>query len=85
MIYEGKLRRVGGSVMLAIPPAVLDELNLSVGTEVELAVKSRKLVLEARSRRRYTLDELIKQTKPAALKRKDRAWISGKAVGRELI
>jgi|ERR1700679_72134 antitoxin ChpS len=86
MTYEGKLRKVGGSVMLAIPPAVLEELNLSAGTEVELAVKARKLVLGQRSpRRRYTLDELIKRTKPAALKRKDRAWTSGKAVGREII
>jgi len=72
--------------MLAIPPAVLDELKLSAGTEIDLSVKARKLVLEPRSRRRYTLDELIKQTKPAALKRsKDRVWTSGKAVGRELI
>ncbi len=86
MTYEGKLRKVGGSVMLAIPPAVLEELNLSAGSEVDLAVKARKLVLEQRSpKRRYTLDELIKRTKPAALKRKDRAWTSGKATGREII
>jgi antitoxin ChpS len=87
MTYKGKLRKVGGSVMLAIPPAVLNELKLSAGTAVELAVKAHKLVLESRSRSRrpYTLDELLKQTKASAPKRKDRAWTSGKAVGRELI
>jgi len=84
MSYETKLRKVGGSVMLTIPPGVLDELGLAAGTSVGLAVKARKLVLEPKARRRYTLDELLKQTKPSR-RRKDRAWTSGKAAGRELI
>jgi antitoxin ChpS len=83
MSYETKLRKVGGSVMLTIPPGVLDELGLAAGTSVDLAVKARKLVLERKSRR-YTLDELLKQTKPSR-RGKDRAWTAGKAVGRELI
>ncbi len=84
MSYESKLRKVGGSVMLTIPPGVLDELGLAAGTSVDLAVRARKLVLEPRARRRYTLDELLDQTK-AARRRKDKAWTSGKAAGRELI
>jgi antitoxin ChpS len=84
MSYETKLRKVGGSVMLTIPPGVLDELGLAAGTSVDLAVKARKLVMESKARRRYTLDELLKQTKPAR-RRKDRVWTSGKAVGRERI
>lgn len=82
---EAKLRKVGGSVMLAIPPVVLDELGLEAGASVDLAVKSQRLVMRPRAGRRYTLDELLKETKPSVNRRKDRAWTSGKAVGRELI
>jgi antitoxin ChpS len=85
MTYETKLRKVGGSVMVAIPPVVLEELGLSAGTAVDMAVKSRRLVMESKARPRYTLDELLKQTKPSLRRNKDRAWTSGKAVGRELI
>jgi len=86
MSYESKLRKVGGSVMVAIPPAVLEELGLSPGTSVDMAVKARKLVLAPASpRRRYTLEQLLKETDPTMFRTKDRKWTSGKAVGRELI
>jgi antitoxin ChpS len=85
MTYETKLRKVGGSVMVALPPAVLDELGLSAGTGVDLTVKARKLVLAPKSGRRYTLDELLRESRRAPRRRKDRAWTAGGAVGRELI
>ena len=85
MTHETKLRRVGGSVMLAIPPVVLDELGLAAGAGVDLTVKSQKLVLAPMARRRYTLDELLKETKRAPRRRKDPAWTAGGPVGRELI
>lgn len=84
MTYEAKLRKVGGSVMVAIPSLVMDELGLSAGNAVGLEVKSGNLVMKPKVRRRYTLDELLKQAKRARLP-KDRAWAAGKAVGRELI
>ena len=33
------LRKVGGSVMLAVPPALLDLLHLQAGTTVGIAVE----------------------------------------------
>jgi antitoxin ChpS len=85
MTYQTKLRKVGGSVMIAIPPVVLDELGLVAGAAMDIAVKSQKLVLEPRSRRRYTLDELLKQARPVKRSKADRAWTAGGPVGRELI
>jgi len=85
MAYETKLRKVGGSVMLAIPPAVLDELGLAAGAGVDLTVRSKKLVLEPTARRRYTLDELLKETKREPRRKRDAAWTSGGPVGREII
>lgn len=85
MTYQTKLRKVGGSVMVAIPPVVLDELGLTAGAAMDIAVKAQKLVLEPKSRRRYTLGELLKQAKPVRRSKQDREWTSGGPRGRELI
>jgi antitoxin ChpS len=82
---EAKLRKVGGSVMLAVPPAVLDELGVGADSVVELAVKRGKLIVEPRSRKRYTLDELISQCDPKAPLDRDEEWLAAPPVGRELI
>jgi len=85
MSYESRLRKVGGSVMLAIPSAALNEAGLAVDDAVELKVKSGRLVVEPSVRRRYSLDELIAQCKSARRLPKDRVWVAGKRAGRELI
>jgi antitoxin ChpS len=80
------LRKVGGSVMLAIPPALLDTLGLQPGARVGLAVDSGRLVVEPRKRPQYTLDELLAQCNPKAPRsRQDREWIASKPLGGELI
>ena len=80
------LRKVGGSVMLAIPPALLDSLHLQPGAKVGLAVEGGRLVVEPRPRPRYTLDELLAQCNPKARRSKEeREWLSSKPVGVELI
>jgi antitoxin ChpS len=85
MTYKAKLRKVGGSVMLAIPPALLDALDLAADTQVGLAVKGGNLVVQP-GRHRYSLDELIEQCKPSSRRsREDKNWTSGKPLGRELI
>jgi antitoxin ChpS len=55
------LRKVGGSVMLAVPPALLDVLHLAAGSKVGLAVENGRLMMEPAARPRYTLDELLAQ------------------------
>jgi antitoxin ChpS len=80
------LRKVGGSVMLAVPPALLDLLNLRPGAKLGIAVESGRLVVEPQPRRRYTLKELLAQCNPKArLTKKDREWLGSKPVGRELV
>lgn len=37
-MHTTSLRKVGGSVMLAVPPAFLDQLHLHAGVTVGLAV-----------------------------------------------
>ena len=80
------MRKVGGSVMLAVPPALLDILNLQHGARVGIAVESGRLVVEPRHRRRYTLDELLAQCGPKARRSKqEQEWLDSRTVGRELI
>jgi antitoxin ChpS len=65
-MHTTHLRKVGGSVMLAVPRALLDILNLQPGAKVGIAVESGRLVVEPRQRPRYTLDELLALCDPKA-------------------
>jgi antitoxin ChpS len=85
MMSEAKLRKVGGSVMLAVPPAMLDELGIGAESIVDMAVKKGRLVVEPKPRKRYTLDQLIAQCDPKAPLEKDQEWLSAPRVGRELL
>lgn len=85
-MHTTNLRKVGGSVMLAVPPALLDILRLRPGAKVGISVESGRLVVEPRQRPRYTLDELLAQCDPKAARSKaDRAWAADRPAGAELI
>jgi len=85
-MHRTNLRKVGGSVMLAVPPALLDVLDLGPGSEVGIGIEGRRLIVEKRHRPHYTLAELLAQChskrKPT---RQERQWLGDKPLGRELI
>lgn len=85
-MHTTHLRKVGGSIMLAIPPAILDLLHLEAGNAVAFTVKEGLLVVDPQIRPHYTLAELLaasdySQPQPA----EEREWIDAPAAGRELI
>ena len=85
-MHTTNLRKVGGSVMLAVPPALLDLLRLRPGAKVGIAVEKGRLIVEAQKRPRYTLDELLAQCNPKVRRTKqEREWLNNKSVGGELI
>ena len=85
-MHTTSLRKVGGSVMLAIPPALLDLLNLGVGARVEIDVEDGRLTVAPRSRPRYSLGELLAQCDDTApVEEADRAWLDTRPVGNELL
>ena len=85
-MHTTNLRKVGGSVMLAVPPALLDILRLRPGAQVGIAIESGRLVVEPHQRPRYTLDELLAQCNPKkARTRQERAWLSDKPAGAEIL
>ena len=84
-MHTTNLRKVGGSVMLAVPPALLDVLHLSPGAKVGLAVNNGRLVVEPNVRPRYTLEELLAQCDASAeLTTEDLEWLDARPVGSEL-
>ena len=85
-MYTTNLRKVGGSVMLAVPPIFLDQLHLKVGETVGLSVVDGQLVIAPQPKPHYTLAELLaasdySQPQPF----EEREWVDAPAVGGELI
>ena len=86
-MHTTNLRRVGGSIMLAVPPALLDLLRLRAGTKVDIDVQNGRLIVQPRTRPRYSLDELLAQCEEPgdAPSAEDHAWMDAKPVGNELL
>jgi len=80
------LRKVGGSVMMAVPPAILEILHLQAGATVGVAIDDGRLVVDPKPRPHYTLAELLaasdySQPQPA----EEREWVDAPPVGGELV
>lgn len=85
-MHTTNLRKVGGSVMMAVPPALLDLLHIEAGATVALAVANGRLVVEPQTRPRYTMAELLavsdySQPQPP----EEREWVDAPPAGREPI
>ena len=81
-----KLRKVGGSVMMTVPPAVLDMLRLQADATVSLAVEGERLIVELPRKPHYALDELLSQCDSSVpLPQEDRDWLDSAPIGRELL
>lgn len=84
-MHTTSLRKVGGSIMLAVPPAFLEQLHLQAGATVGLAVDHGCLVVDPKPRSRYTLAELLAASDYSQPQRaEDREWVDAPAVGGEL-
>ena len=80
------LRKVGGSVMLAVPPALLDLLHLKAGESVGVAVDGGRLIVEASPRPRYSLAELLAVSDYSeGHSPEEREWFEAPAVGKEIL
>lgn len=79
------LRRVGGSIMMSVPRAFLDQLHLHAGSQVEIEVDHGRLIVEP-AKPRYSLEELLAQCDTTAdMPTGEREWLDSGPVGRELL
>ena len=85
-VHCTKLRKVGGSVMLVVPPPILDALELQVGACVGIGIEAGRRVVTPNMRVSFTLDDLLAQCdKTGPAEDGDRVWIQGAAIGSELL
>jgi antitoxin MazE len=71
----------GNSLAVRIPQNLAREIHVAEGSEIDLGVVDGTLVLKPKSRKRYSLDELIKGIMPENLHSEIE---SGIAVGNEV-
>ena len=76
------LRKVGGSVMLPIPSAILEQAGLEVDMSVALQVHEDGIMLRS-ARKKYSLDDLL--TGDFQQGPEERAWTGRVSGGRELL
>lgn len=83
MTFTATLRQSGGSIILAIPKAVAQTLDVEAGSVVQLSVEGR--VLSVAPVRRSLADRLARSPRSPAAWRRDDAWLDDAPIGRELL
>ena len=84
-MHKGILRKVGGSVVVSLPPALLDQLQIGAKSIVGIAVQGDRIIIQPQKRPRYSLAELLAASDIRAPEVADDDWASGGPVGRELL
>jgi antitoxin ChpS len=85
-MHTTNLRKVGGSVMLAVPPVLLKLLQLEAGASVAVDVENGRLIVQPKQLPRYTLAELLEASDYSqSISPEDREWLDAPPVGRELL
>ena len=80
------LRKVGGSVMLAVSPVFLKELKIACGSTVDVALKDGQLVVRPIAKPKYELADLLAQCDPKAkMPSEDRQWLDSAPIGNEIL
>lgn len=86
-MHTAKLRSVGGSTMVAIPPHIIEELRLGPNSTVGLTVERGKIVIRPQPRKgriglkaRLAMCDFSKK-----MTEEDREWANGPRAGREEI
>ena len=85
-MYTTNLRKVGGSIMLTLPPAFLEQLKLQAGSTLGLSVENGNLVINPQPKPHYTLTQLLAASDYTQVDpQEDQEWTAGEAIGKELI
>jgi antitoxin ChpS len=85
-----KVKKIGGSLMLPLPPYVLEVLGAVEGTELILTLENDKLTVAPQKKKRYTLRELLAQCDPPqpdgdAGRDGDSEWVKNPPMGKEIL
>lgn len=75
------LRKTGGSLVMTVPKAFIEQNGLSEGSQVELQLSGSTMTVQAPARPRYRLEDLMMEM-PDGLPRVE-GWDDMPAVGKE--
>lgn len=75
------LRKAGGSLVMTVPKVFIEQNGLSEGSQVELELQGRTMKVQAPTRPRYKLADLLAEM-PQGLPRAE-GWDEMPAVGLE--
>lgn len=85
---NAKLRRVGGSTVVAIPTAHLKQLGIGADSRVSVRVEKDCLVIRPQAKPRYSLAELMSRcdlSGPVRRSKAEREFMEAPPVGNEEI
>ena len=77
------LRRAGGSLVMTVPKAFIEQNQLQAGSRIELSLNGAKMTINASRKRRYKLADLLAEM-PGPLPRTE-GWDDMKSVGEEVL
>jgi len=75
------LRRAGGSLVMTVPKAFIEQNQLQEGSQVDLLLEGERMTVSAPRKRRYRLEELMAEM-PSKLPRVE-GWDTMRPVGKE--
>ena len=75
------LRRAGGSLVMTVPKAFIEQNQLQEGSQVTLLLEGERMTISAPRRRRYKLEDLLAEMQ-GKLPRVE-GWDDMKPVGKE--
>lgn len=77
------LRRAGGSLVMTVPKAFIEQNQLQEGSKVELLLEGTRMTISALRKRRYKLEDLLAEM-PGELPRVE-GWDAMTRVGKEVL
>lgn len=84
-MHKAKLRAVGGSVMVAIPPHILDALELGPNADVEMSLDGTRLIVcpKPRASRMGLAARLAMCNFAVPTTAEEKEWLEAPPAGRE--
>ncbi|MDA8257007.1 MAG: AbrB/MazE/SpoVT family DNA-binding domain-containing protein [Betaproteobacteria bacterium] len=77
------LRRAGGSLVMTVPKAFIEQNQLQEGSQVDLLLEGARMTVSAPRTHRYRLDDLLAEM-PGELPRVE-GWDTLQPVGKEAL
>ena len=86
-MHTAKFRTVGGSVMVAIPPHMLEALSIGPNMSVGISLAGNKLILEPEAKKkRLGLEARLAMCDfTIPMSAEEREWLDLPSVGREIV